>query len=84
MVVSAAYDEGQKQLTVVSEDGSKLLLDHVLRKILVREMEANDRENLARTALSPDNYEFTLLGMEEAEAGGNPVLRIPGDAAPPG
>ena len=72
MVVSAAYDEGQKKLTVVSEGGSKLLLDHVLRKILVREVEANDRENLATTALSPDNYEFTLLGMEEAEAGGNP------------
>jgi len=72
MVVSAAYDEGQKQLTVVSEDGSKLLLDHVLRKMLVREMEANDRENLAKTALSPDNYDFTLLGLEEAEAGGNP------------
>jgi hypothetical protein len=42
------------------------------------ETEANTRENLAKTALSPDNYEFTLLDVEQAGEGGTPcyVLQV--------
>ncbi len=71
MVVSAVYDAPNKKLTVISEEGSKLLLNRVLHKILEREMEANDRDNLAKTALSPDNYEFALIGAEDV--GGHPA-----------
>jgi hypothetical protein len=78
MVVNAVYEDGEKKLTVVSEEGSKLLLEHVLRKIVASETEANTRENLAKTALSPDNYEFTLLDVEQAGEGGTPcyVLQV--------
>jgi hypothetical protein len=48
----------------VKEQGSRLLLDHVLRELIQNEKEALDKANLGRTDLTPDNYEFHLVGTD--------------------
>ncbi|HEX6466816.1 MAG TPA: hypothetical protein VFZ99_05895 [Terriglobales bacterium] len=63
MVVEAQYEApGSKQFRIVSEHGSKLLLDRVLRKLLEAEKEAANPATQEKTALSPENYKFELVG----------------------
>jgi hypothetical protein len=65
MVVDVTFKAPQdKQLNIVSEEGSELLRKHVLRKLVESEMEANARSSKASTALTNDNYEFSLIGRE--------------------
>jgi hypothetical protein len=63
MVVDASYDgPSSRHFTVVSESGSHLLLEHVLGKLLRTEQDsAHDR---ADNALTPANYNFTLVRTE--------------------
>ena len=60
MKVAATYDHGHKTFSIVSESGSKLLLDHVLHKLLTSEQEADATRS--QTALTRDNYDFSLVG----------------------
>ena len=55
-----------KQFTVVSQTGSKIILDRVFAKLIEAEQESIKPETRARTALNPDNYTFTLVGYEGA------------------
>jgi len=62
MLVKARFDApASKDFEVVSSSGSKFLLDHVLHKLLSGEKEALERENREETAMTPANYNFTLL-----------------------
>jgi hypothetical protein len=65
-----------KTFTVVSQEGSKLIIEHVFKKLLASEQEAVDEKNLRATALSRDNYEFTLEGFENNKDGGAYVLSV--------
>jgi outer membrane lipoprotein-sorting protein len=63
MVVEVTYAApSTKSFRVVSHAGAKLLFDEVLSKLLKSEEEA--ARNPSETALTPDNYKFTLLGEE--------------------
>jgi hypothetical protein len=53
-----------RQLTIVSESGSKLLLTRVLHKLLESELEAGNAATRQQLALTPDNYNFRLIGNE--------------------
>jgi outer membrane lipoprotein-sorting protein len=53
---------GEKQFRTISESGSKLIIDRVFKKLLESERDAGDRVNQQRTALTPENYEFLLIG----------------------
>lgn len=65
MVVEVAYSSpDRKEFTVVSQSGSKLLLNRVLFRLLESEKEALQEANRQRTALSPQNYSFTLLNTD--------------------
>lgn len=65
MVIDMAYDApAQKQFRIVKEQGSKLLIDHVLRELLQNEKEALNQANLGRTDLTPSNYSFQLVGSD--------------------
>jgi len=65
MVVTMAYDApAQKQFRVVKEQGSRLLLDHVLNELIHNEKEAMEKENLGKSDLTPANYDFQLVGTE--------------------
>jgi hypothetical protein len=54
----------QKEFRILKQQGSRLLLDHVLSELIQTEKEALDKPNLGRTDLTPDNYEFRLIGTD--------------------
>jgi hypothetical protein len=77
MVVSAAYHApATKQFTIVSEKGSKFIVEHVFNKLLEGEQEASSDENRRRTALSTENYDFAMAGYEDSPEGGRYVLNL--------
>ena len=64
MVVEATYEApSTKRFQIVSSAGPKVLVNRVLKKLLESEKEA--AQNPGRTALTPANYTFTLLGTRE-------------------
>ena len=70
MKVNVSYlAPGTKQFTVVSESGSKLILNRVLHRLLESEQESSsDESNRTATALTTANYHFALRGCD-ASAG---------------
>ncbi len=70
MIVDAICSgSSSKQFEVVSESGSHLLLDHVLKKLL--KTEQDDAHHRADSALTPANYAFNLVRTEVDD--GRPV-----------
>lgn len=64
MVVNVRYQSpASKEFTVVSQSGSKFVIDRVLKKMLESEKEAGHEPN--RTALTQQNYEFAMAGYEQ-------------------
>jgi hypothetical protein len=61
---------GEKQFRIISESGSQLIIDRVFKKLLEGESDAAGGSNHQRTALTPENYEFRLVGTD-ANAGRN-------------
>jgi hypothetical protein len=77
MVVSVTFRAPDvKQFHVVSENGSKFIIDHVFSKLLEGEQEAANQENRRRTALSTENYDFSFAGYENSPEGGRYVLNL--------
>jgi hypothetical protein len=77
MVVNVTYHAPDaKQFSVVSQTGSKFIIDHVFNKLLEGEQEAANEENRRNTALSTDNYEFTAAGYETSPDGAQYVLNL--------
>jgi hypothetical protein len=65
MVVDMAYSApAQKQFRIVKEQGSRLLLDHVLNELIQNEREALEKQNLGKSDLTPSNYDFQLVGTD--------------------
>jgi len=66
MEVSVTFDAASgKSFRIVSQSGSKLLCDKVLKKAVDSEVEA--AHDQAATALTPANYKFQLAGTESLE-----------------
>jgi hypothetical protein len=77
MVVNMKYRApAAKQFSVVSEKGSKFVIEHVFKKLLEGEQEAASDENRRRTALSSENYDFALASYEESPEGGRYILDL--------
>jgi hypothetical protein len=77
MTVQATYDRpATKTFRVVSQSGSKLILDRVFKKLLESEKEAAEQAVNRRTLLNRDNYEFELLAYETLQNGPQYVLRV--------
>jgi hypothetical protein len=63
IVVEATYDApASKQFHILSETGSKMLADHVLKKLLEAETEA--AADPSRDAPTAANYSFTLVNQQ--------------------
>ncbi len=70
MDVSVTFDASSgKSFRIVSQSGSKLLCDKVLKKAVTSEEEASHDQSA--TALTPANYKFQLAGTESL--GGRPT-----------
>lgn len=67
MVAKMTYHwPDQKDFTIISESGSEIMRNRVLKAILEAEKESMKAENQKQTALNAENYDFTLAGVESA------------------
>ncbi len=65
MLVKMTYQwPYQKEFQIVSESGSEFLRRRVLERLVDAEVEAMQKDNRERTAVSPQNYDFRLVGFE--------------------
>jgi hypothetical protein len=70
MEVEYSYDEKSgKKFRIVTQSGSKIICDKVLKRAVDSEMEAS--HDAGTTALTPANYKFHLAGMDSV--GGRPA-----------
>lgn len=77
MTVKAIYDSpSTKDFTIISQSGSKLILDRVFKRLLESEKEAAQPAMSARTQLDRNNYSFELVGSEPSETGQQYVLQV--------
>lgn len=77
MVVKVTFHApNSKEFTVVSQTGSKFVLDHVFKKLLEGEGEASNADNGQETALTRKNYNFALVGYERTPEGAQYVLSL--------
>jgi hypothetical protein len=77
LVVHAEYSApDQKRFTVVSESGSKLICEKVLRRLVESEQEATQKANRMQMALSLDNYNVELVGADQIDGVKAWVLRV--------
>jgi hypothetical protein len=75
MDVSVTFDAATgKSFRIVSQGGSKLLCDKVLKKAVDSEVEAAHDQDA--TALTPANYKFELAGIETVEGRPAYVLTV--------
>ncbi len=66
MIVDMRYQApSTKEFTVVSESGSKWIIEHIFKRLLESEREAMNSENLKRTALNNENYDFTMAADQD-------------------
>lgn len=76
MVVKVSFHApNSKEFTIISQTGSKFVIDHVFKKLLEGEQDAaqGDRHD---TALTRQNYDFELAGFENNRDGGQYVLNL--------
>jgi hypothetical protein len=77
IVVHAGYSApDQKRFTVVSEAGSKLICEKVLRRLVEGEQEATQESNRMQTMLSAGNYNVELVGTEQIDGLRAWVLKV--------
>ena len=73
-VVSSYVSPNKKDFHILSQSGSRFLLDRILGKVL--ESEKDYQLDEADSDLSPRNYEFQLLGTERVSGTDAYVLQI--------
>jgi len=67
MTVEAVYDSpSSKEFKVLSQSGSKIIIDRVFGKLLEAEKEATRPEMASQTLLNRDNYKFELIAHDAA------------------
>lgn len=77
MAVRVRYSApASKEFIVQSATGSNLIVERVFKKLLEAETEALAEENQRRSALTEENYRFTLIGYEGCPSGPAYVLQV--------
>jgi hypothetical protein len=77
MTVKTTFDSpSTKSFKVISQSGSKLIIDRVFKRLLDSEKEASEPEMRARTLLNRDNYDIALIGFESSDTGSQYVLAV--------
>jgi hypothetical protein len=67
MTVDATYDSpSSKSFKIISQSGSKLIIERVFKRLLDSEKEAIEPEMHARMLLNRDNYYIALVGFESS------------------
>ena len=69
MTVDATYDSpSTKNFKVLSQSGSKSMIEHAFKRLLDGEKEAAEPDVRAHTLLNRDNYNFALVAFEPSGA----------------
>jgi outer membrane lipoprotein-sorting protein len=77
MTVSLTYNSpNEKNFVILSQSGTKFILDHIFKRLLEEEKAASNEENRLRTALTSRNYDFTLAGYEDSPDSPQYVLNV--------
>jgi hypothetical protein len=77
LVVEAEYSApDQKRFTVVSEMGSKLICEKVLKRLVESEREAAQKSNRMQMMLSAENYNVALDGTDQMDGLKAWVLKV--------
>ena len=77
MTVRAVYTSpSTKDFEVISQKGSKIILDRVFKKLLEGEQEAAQPSMHDRTLVNRANYDFELVRYEPSTGGGQYVLKL--------
>ncbi len=77
MTVQATFDApSTKTFKIISQSGSKLIIDRVFKRLLDSEKEAAEPEVHARTLLNRNNYDISLVGYETSDKGSQYVLAV--------
>lgn len=77
MVVNVTFQAPQsKEFTIVSQTGSKFIIDHVFKKLIESEQDAASEENRRRSALTTENYDFSFAAYEAMPEGSQYVLNL--------
>ena len=67
MQVDAVYTApDKKEFKVISQSGSKVLINRVLLKLLDSEKEASQQQTRRQIELSPENYTFKFVGIQHS------------------
>jgi hypothetical protein len=66
----------KKDFKIISESGSKLLINHVFLKLLDSEKEYLEESTRLASELSPRNYEFIYLGQDHTSDGDFYILGV--------
>lgn len=67
---------GEKQFNIVSEEGSSAIRKHVFYKMLKEETDASRRSTSSSTHITPDNYQFQLVGKDAIDGRPAYLLQI--------
>ena len=77
IVVDTNYSApDKKEFKIVSESGSRLLINRVLLKLLSSESEAQEAQNRKALEITPENYDFSLDEIEHTVKGDFYVLNV--------
>jgi hypothetical protein len=77
LVVRIAYLwPNRKESTIISWSGSSALRNYVLNRLREGELEAMQAENRRRTDMNPENYDFTLVGIERTGPHNSYVMEV--------
>ncbi len=77
MTVRLSYTSpNDKQFVVVSQSGTKFILEHIFKRLLQEERDAANEENRQRSALTSGNYDFTLAAFEDSPDAPQYVLNV--------
>jgi outer membrane lipoprotein-sorting protein len=68
--------DGGKQFSILHEEGSGAIRNHVLRKMLEEETNASHRETRQSTRIVPGNYSFEMVGTDVVDGRPAYVLEI--------
>ena len=66
----------KKEFKIVSESGSRLLINRVLLKLLSSEAEAQEEQNRKSLEITPANYDFSLDQFQHTSGGDFYVLNV--------
>ncbi len=75
VAVSCASD-GSEDFNVLSEEGSGWIRGHIFRRLLNEETEASRRGTRDSTRITPENYDFQIIGQGTLDTGPTYVLAI--------